>query len=217
MVPPPPDMILVTIDTLRADRVGAYGGPPEATPNRDRSGGRGAPSWDATAHVTADRAVARVNSHGGYPPRHTGSANNAGFAAVAARAHAHRAARAARVSHRGVRRHRGRAQPAHRSGAGVRGPTTIGSRARAPRRLTSVQRRASAESGARRHADGWLTAAPHLTFLWVHFYDPHAPYEPPPAFGRLSGTPVRRGGRDRRLGLLARCLERSTRSPGTCW
>ena len=33
-----------------------------------------------------------------------------------------------------------------------------------------------------RLAAAWLRTAPEPFFLWVHFYDPHAPYDPPPAF-----------------------------------
>ncbi|HND00284.1 MAG TPA: sulfatase-like hydrolase/transferase, partial [Myxococcota bacterium] len=33
--PPKPDMVLITVDTLRADRVGAYGDPLAQTPNID--------------------------------------------------------------------------------------------------------------------------------------------------------------------------------------
>jgi tetratricopeptide (TPR) repeat protein len=45
--------------------------------------------------------------------------------------------------------------------------------------LSSLERSASEVA---REAAGWLKNAPHPFFLWVHFYDPHAPYEPPPAF-----------------------------------
>ena len=40
-VTPPPDVLLVTIDTLRADRVGVYGGLPATTPNLDSLARRG--------------------------------------------------------------------------------------------------------------------------------------------------------------------------------
>lgn len=36
------------------------------------------------------------------------------------------------------------------------------------------------------HAETWLsthTAGPH--FVWVHFYDPHDPYDPPPPYSRI--------------------------------
>jgi tetratricopeptide (TPR) repeat protein len=36
----------------------------------------------------------------------------------------------------------------------------------------------------------WLGAAPPRFFLWVHFYDPHAAYEPPPGFASaFAGAP----------------------------
>ena len=52
-------------------------------------------------------------------------------------------------------------------------------------------------ASAERHADrtvdavlGWLDQAPERFFLWVHFYDPHAPYIPPEPFAsRLGGRP----------------------------
>jgi len=51
----------------------------------------------------------------------------------------------------------------------------------------SLERRAAEVA---RDVTQWLAAAPHPFFLWVHFYDPHAPYEPPPAFAaRFAGRP----------------------------
>jgi arylsulfatase A-like enzyme len=36
-----------------------------------------------------------------------------------------------------------------------------------------------------RHAEQWLAAHPHGPhFMWVHLYDPHDPYEPPPPFSQ---------------------------------
>jgi arylsulfatase A-like enzyme/Tfp pilus assembly protein PilF len=53
--------------------------------------------------------------------------------------------------------------------------------------LSSLERRAPAVA---REAVAWLATAPHPYFLWVHFYDPHAPYDPPPAFAqRFPGRP----------------------------
>ncbi len=50
-------------------------------------------------------------------------------------------------------------------------------------RLTasSLERRGPEVAGA---AVRWIATAPRPFFLWVHFYDPHAPYEPPPAFAK---------------------------------
>jgi len=74
----PRDLILVTIDTLRADRVGVEGGPPDVTPTLDELGRQGAVFLDATAH-----APLTVPSHasiltGRYPTAH-GVHDNAGF------------------------------------------------------------------------------------------------------------------------------------------
>src|SRR5439155_6382798 len=41
-----------------------------------------------------------------------------------------------------------------------------------------------------RAAAQWIASAPRPFFLWVHFYDPHAPYDPPPAFAeKFPGWP----------------------------
>jgi Tfp pilus assembly protein PilF len=51
--------------------------------------------------------------------------------------------------------------------------------------LTSLQRRGPEVA---RDATAWLATARHPYFLWVHFYDPHAPYDPPqPYAGRFAG------------------------------
>jgi glucan phosphoethanolaminetransferase (alkaline phosphatase superfamily) len=49
----PPNIILVTVDTLRADRVGAYGYRSARTPVLDRLAAEGVRFDDATAHAPA--------------------------------------------------------------------------------------------------------------------------------------------------------------------
>src|SRR5262249_4590342 len=52
---------------------------------------------------------------------------------------------------------------------------------------TGLQRRAPEVA---REAVRWLADAPPPYFLWVHFYDPHAPYDAPPAFAaKFPGRP----------------------------
>src|SRR2546428_7107358 len=51
----PPNLLLVTIDTLRADRVGAYGFAPSPTPSLDRLAREGVLLEDAVAHVPQTR------------------------------------------------------------------------------------------------------------------------------------------------------------------
>ena len=59
--------------------------------------------------------------------------------------------------------------------------------------LSTAERPAACRAARRpdrRRGLAWLDAAPGRFFLWVHLYDPHAPYEPPPPFAaRFAGRP----------------------------
>jgi len=77
-VTPPPDVLLVTIDTLRADRVGVYGGLPATTPNLDSLARRGVTFMDATAHAPLTAPSHASILTGQYPPRHE-LRDNGGF------------------------------------------------------------------------------------------------------------------------------------------
>jgi tetratricopeptide (TPR) repeat protein len=52
-------------------------------------------------------------------------------------------------------------------------------------------------------------------FLWVHYFDPHAPYEPPPEFGGKSATPYlgEVAAMDAQLGRLVSAFESLSPSP----
>ena len=182
---PPPDVLLVTIDTLRADRVGVYGGLPATTPNLDRLARRGVTFMDATAHAPLTAPSHASILTGQYPPHHE-LRDNGGFAlsprsrtlAEMLRAHGYHTAAfvASYVLNRG-------------SGLN-RGFDTYGDSfdTTAPHlSLPSLQRRGPEIA---RDAVKWLEGARHPFFLWMHVYDPHAPYDPPPAFGsRFPGKP----------------------------
>ncbi len=176
--PAPPDVILVTVDTLRADRVGAYGSAPTATPNLDGLARRGVTFLDSTAH-----APLTVPSHasiltGLYPTEHhvrdnAGFPLPAGVRTLAEMLHQggyHTAAFVASyVLNRGTGLARGFDAYSDRFDTAARHLS-----------LSSLQRRGPEVA---RDAVQWLATAPRPFFLWVHFYDPHAPYDPPPAFG----------------------------------
>ena len=189
---PLPDILLVTIDTLRADRVNTT-----VTPRIDRLAASG-------IRFTAARTVAPLTlpAHvtiltGAFPPRHGVRLN-------------------------GVNRFDGRVPPLARrlrdtgylTGAFV-GAYVLDRRFgladgfdvyddRIPRASGAVER-LEAERPANIVADvaiAWYAettasnapqagAAPRKPlFLWVHFYDPHAPYAPPQEFlDRAGGTP----------------------------
>ena len=178
-------MVLVTIDTLRADRVGVYGDVAAATPNLDRLAHRGVTFVDATAHAPLTLPSHASILTGQYPTRHL-VRDNGGFTlpggsptlAETLRARGYHTA--AFVSSYVLNRGTGLA----------RGFDTYGDRfdTAAPHlSLASLQRRGPEVA---RDAVAWLASAARPFFLWVHFYDPHAPYDPPPAFGaRFPGRP----------------------------
>src|SRR5439155_24737166 len=76
--PAPHDLLVVTIDTLRADRVGVCGGPADLTPALDALGRRGAVFLDATAHVPLTLPSHASILTGRYPLSH-GVHDNSGF------------------------------------------------------------------------------------------------------------------------------------------
>ena len=73
-----PDVVLITVDTLRADRVGATGGLPGVTPAIDELARGGAAFLDATAHVPLTLPSHTSILTGRYPIAH-GVHDNNGF------------------------------------------------------------------------------------------------------------------------------------------
>ena len=67
---PPRDVILITIDTLRADRVGANGGATGVTPALDALAREGAVFLDATAHAPLTLPSHSSILTGRYPTSH---------------------------------------------------------------------------------------------------------------------------------------------------
>ena len=63
----------------------------------------------------------------------------------------------------------------------------------------TLERRAPETTAA---ALAWLASAPRPWFLWVHYYDPHYPYEPPRDFVR----PGRRGSYDGEVAFADRAI-----------
>ena len=183
----PSSILLVTLDTTRADRIGCYGRADAGTPALDALAARGARFERAytTAPITLPAHASLLT--GSYPPYH-GLRDN-GLAAldesVETLAETCRRAglrTAAAVSGLPVARTFGLAQgfelyddefpPAQGGASGAirerRGDATV------------------------RAARAWLeTLAPDEPFfLWVHLFDPHEPYQAPAEFARrLPGDP----------------------------
>jgi arylsulfatase A-like enzyme/tetratricopeptide (TPR) repeat protein len=170
------NVLLVTIDTLRADALSVYGGK-AATPNIDRLAARGARFDFAHAH-----AVVTLVSHasilsGHYPYEH-GIRDNTGYRfpqtmpTMATLLKTQGFATGAFV---------GGFPLDHRFGLNVGFDMYDDNLAPAA---------ATAEGGEReRRADAvvesalkWIGAQPNKWFSWVHVYDPHVTYSPPPEF-----------------------------------
>ena len=175
--------MLVTIDTLRADHVGCYGAEWASTPTLDGLARRGVRFTTAISpapltlpsHATLFTALD--------PPEHGVRANGAfrleeGVPTLAECFESAGFATAAFVSAFVLDRRFGLARGfAHYDDAlGVQNEE-IG--------VASRPGGASVDA-----ALAWLESAPERFFLWLHLYDPHAPYEPPePHRTRQLGRP----------------------------
>ena len=178
-----PNVLLVTIDTLRADRVGSYGYQAAATPAIDALAARGVRFETSVVH-TPLTGPSHASILTGHTPLGHGFRNNSGYvltpqvkmAAEDFRQAGYRTA--AFVS----------GFPLDRRFGFDRGFEMYDDRlpkGNDRRRTPYVERFADATTDA---ALRWLPSqrpatgpSPSLApwFLWVHYYDPHAPYEPP--------------------------------------
>ena len=172
------NILLVTIDTLRADAISAYGGR-ASTPHLDALAARGARFTFAHAH-----AVVTLPSHtslltGTYPYEH-GVRDNNGYrvkpdaATLASRLKARGFATGAFVGGFPLDQRFGlnAGFDVYDDRIGETGSTVD---------FALPERRADAVVSS---ALAWTGAQPGKWFAWVHVFDPHAPYQPPDEFAR---------------------------------
>ncbi len=169
---PSPNIVLITIDTLRADRVGRG-----LTPTIDALAARGASFTHARSAVPLTLPSHVSIMTGALPPQHGVRVNGTVFGG--------RQETIARVLHDGGYR------TAAFVGAyvldrrfGLSGGFDLYDdrveRDPSGRETLEAQRRGDAVVDA---ALKWLQARDARPFfVWIHLYDPHAPYEPPAAF-----------------------------------
>jgi len=189
-VPPARDanVLLITVDTLRADYLSCYGGKAVPTPNMDALAARGVRFAQAIAQVPLTAPSHACILTGTYPPVHK-LRDNGGFildsgvptlATIAQQAGFETAAfvAAAVLDHayglnRGFNRYSDEMTTKRGMGA-----------------LPGVVPEVRAEIITRRALD-WLDSQlqpgggkilKRNFFLWVHYYDPHFPYDPPQPF-----------------------------------
>ncbi len=181
-----PNVLLVTLDTVRADHLGAYGHAAAATPRLDALARRGVrfESAIAATPLTAPSHASMLS--GRIPPRH-GVRDNGSFvlpAAVPSLAEAFSSAgyrTGAFVSGFPLDRRFGFAR-----GFGVYDDRLP--HGHDPRRAPYVERRGEATTT---QAITFVAAVdPRPWFAWVHYFDPHAPYEAPPPYAqRFASSP----------------------------
>lgn len=168
-----PNVLLVSVDTLRADHLGCYGSALGATPRLDRLAAAGIRFADVSSPVPLTRPAHASLLTGLYPFEH-GVQDNLLHAlpeAVPTLATRFRAAgyrTAAFVGSLIVARESGLARDFE----------TFSDGAPAERKAVELlaERRAEAVSA---EALEFLGKVEPPFFLWVHFYDPHAPYDAP--------------------------------------
>lgn len=186
--PVPKNLLIVTIDTLRADRVGAYGYAPARTPNLDRLANEGVRFEKAYTAVPLTLPAHSSLFTGTYPPFH-GVRDNSGFVLAPSR-----------TTLAEILRGQGFA-----TGAAV-GAYVLHSKfglnqgfqfyedtfdaARAQSLSPGYVQRKGEEVVDQ--AIAWLDRRKDASpfFLWAHLYDPHDPYEAPAAYAaRHPGRP----------------------------
>jgi choline-sulfatase len=176
---PPPDVLLVTIDTLRADRVGAYGYAAAQTPALDRLAREGVLVEEAVVQVPQTRPSHASIFTGRYPFEHGIRDNTSTPLPVKIPTLATLLSRAGYETAAFIG-----AYPVARPSGLDQGFATFddpfgGSEAATAGDARS-ERRASEVVD---HALAWLDKPRRKPFfLWIHLYDPHAPYEAPSPF-----------------------------------
>lgn len=195
-------LVLLTLDTTRADRLGSYGHRGARTPVLDRLATRGvryAHAWAPTPLTLPSHATLLT---GLAPPEHGLRDNGTAVlpatlptlaTVLAARGYATGAFVSSRVLDA-------------RFGLG-RGFAVYDDRMAAERvgEYGYPERSAAAVTNA---AMKWLAGigAARPFFLWVHYYDPHAPYEPLPEFAHLDPYDAELAAVDREIGRLLAAL-----------
>ena len=206
LAPPGTPVVVITIDTLRADRLPSWGHRRGRTPALDRLAAdaiRFEHAWSAVPLTLPSHATIWT----GLPPNEHGVRSNIGYrldgarhATLAARLRAAGYATGAAVSTYVLRAETGIAEgfDAYDDSLEVQESATLG----------ALQRDGAATVDA---ALAWLDgAAARPFFLWVHLFEPHTPYAPPEPFRSAFDDPYdgEIAAADAQVGRLIAELER---------
>lgn len=178
----PRSVLLISVDTLRADRLGVYGRTPTITPRMDELAARGTAFMQCwtTAPLTVPAHTSLMT--GLTPPHHGLRTNNppGRLASRAARPFATLAesfrgagcATAAFVSAGVLRKER----------TGLDAGFDVYDQIDAPAPGQMHDSRRSAEETVTAALD-WIAKTDRPFFVWVHLFDPHGPYDAPAPYG----------------------------------
>ncbi|MDE2923208.1 MAG: sulfatase-like hydrolase/transferase [Acidobacteriota bacterium] len=179
-----PPIVLISIDTLRSDRLPAYGYEGVETPAIDRLAGDGVLFERAYSHVNVT-LPSHASIFTGLLPSEHGVRDNAGYRldeaipTLAAELNRHGYSTGGFVSSYVLRSGTGIARGFEIYDDGVGFETG---------RQLGQNQRAGADTLAA--ASEWLDGvAREPFFLFLHLYEPHAPYAPPPPFAGRYGNP----------------------------
>jgi tetratricopeptide (TPR) repeat protein len=199
---PPADLnvLLITLDTTRADHIGAYGQMPQLTPNIDRMAGRGTVFTRAFSH-TPMTLPAHANILTGQTPLYHGISDNNGY---------HLDERFLTLAEQ--LRDRGYATSAFVSSFVLDRMMGLDQGFDLYHEPLSQDAFLAAESVAA--AQRWIGEQKGKWFCWLHLWDPHFPYAPPAPFDKLYASDPYSGEiayMDSELGKLFSLLENSGR------
>lgn len=206
----PWNVLLVTFDTTRADRIGCYGNARIQTPTLDRLAADGIRFAQAMTAVPITAPSHTTILTGVYPPAH-GVRDNGLFVlapenlTLAEMLHDAGYATAAAVGAFPVTSQFGLDQGFDLFDDHVTGLVEdyLGRRTTPKDRLFFDERRAAQVNEA---VMPWLTDhADQPFFVWVHYFDAHQPFEPPPPFDQMYANDLYNGEiayADSRLGFL---------------
>jgi arylsulfatase A-like enzyme/Flp pilus assembly protein TadD len=173
---PPPNLLVITVDTLRADRLSCYGGRSLKTETMDRLAARGVVFRRAFAQATTT-LPSHTNMFLGLTPLKHGVHDNGNF-----------------VVGKGVLTLAEHLKAAGYATAAFIGGFPLDSRFGLDRGFDlydeTLEDRGTNEQAYRERPAGdvvanalrWLNGRTGPWFAWVHCYDPHHPYEPPEPF-----------------------------------
>ncbi|HET6201990.1 MAG TPA: sulfatase-like hydrolase/transferase [Planctomycetota bacterium] len=178
----PPNLVVFTLDTTRADRLGCYGAKGAETGNLDRIAREGVRFASAVTPVPQTLPAHCTIFTGRTPPGHTIRVNGGVLPEEVETL-------AERLASRGY-------ETAAFVGSGILAPS-----AGLRQGFATYDREFPGGPGASRDRrgeevlaalEGWLArrSRDKPAFVWAHFYDPHDPYDPPePHRSRFAGRP----------------------------